>query len=543
MKILYFVVVVMMAFAWLSPFHAQPWASFGNEFAGFAAGLTLLTLFLKQELKVPTSQLWFLPIILIPLLQWACGLVFYFSVALFSTLYLFSFWLMVVVGFNLSLITANRERLMQHFSYLLLGVAVLSSLIAMIQWLNLEDSVYGVMRLDASRPYANFGQPNHLATFLVMGLLAALYLYEKNKAALWCIIPSSCLIIFSIALTQSRTSWVVCVFIFLYWLYKKNNIQARLSTSKLLLWCVTFFVLAAYLVPVLNKFMLAMGFDVAHTASIAERATSGYERIQIWQQFLHAIVERPWFGYGWEQTSIAQMAVFHVQPTYVWVKSAHNIILDLLIWNGIPLGALIIGCMAVWLYWLNKNAKDITSVVAMLMVCVVVIHCMLEFPHRYSYFLLPVGFLLGLIQAQTLNSQTITIPKNIVGGCWMILFFLLLLIGRDYKLAQLKVNSVFTQPQSQLKFLGVSRLLILNQFQELIDFALLNPKTKLSEADFVIIENIVNSNPTAYNLMQYALLLSYNNKDAEAENQLFKLNRLHKQNISLEDLHKLTRKN
>ena len=72
---------------------------------------------------------------------------------------------------------------------------------------------------------------------------------------------------------------------------------------------------------------------------------------------------------------------------------------------------------------------------------------------------------------------------------------------------------------------------------------MLNPKTKLSEADFVIIENIVNSNPTAYNLMQYALLLSYNNKDAEAENQLFKLNRLHKQNISLEDLHKLTSKN
>lgn len=541
MKIFCFALFALIGFAWLSPFHAQPWASFSNEFVFFAASLLLLTLFLKKELKIPILQLWIFPIIFIPLVQWACGLIYYFSVALLTSLYLFSFWLMVVVGFNLSLITENRERLMQNISYLLLGVSVLSGLMAILQWLNLESSVYGIMQLDASRPYANFGQPNHLATFLVMGLMGALYLYERNKAPVWLLLASSVLIIFSIALTQSRTSWVVCIFILLYCGYKQHKNQPRLSTTKLFLYCVFLFIFAG-LLPFLKQFLVTLGFDIANTASISERAGSGHERIQIWMQFVHAIAERPWVGYGWEQTSIAQMAVFHLQPTYAWVKSAHNVILDLLVWNGIPLGMLIIAYMMVWFFWLNKNAKNTTSIIAILMVTTVLIHAMLEFPHRYAYFLLPVGFLLGLIQAQTPNLKAITIHKNVIGVFWIILFFLLLLIGRDYKLGQLKVNSVFTQPQSQLKFMGVSRLLLLNQFQHLVDFALLNPKTTLSEADFVIIENIVNSNPTAYNLMQYAILLSYNNQDAEAEKQLYKLNYLHKQKISLAELHKIIRK-
>ena len=175
----------------------------------------------------------------------------------------------------------------------------------------------------------------------------------------------------------------------------KNN--PRFNFPKLLLWTSLYFVIAGYLLPYLTQFMTShLDTGVAHTASIVQRAGSGHERLGMWMQILHAIAERPWFGYGWNQTSIAVVESIEFNTVQVWFNSAHNIVLDLLVWNGIPLSILIIGYLSLWLLWLNKTAKDSTSIIAILMVCAILIHAMLEFPQRYAYFLLPMGFLLGL---------------------------------------------------------------------------------------------------------------------------------------------------
>jgi hypothetical protein len=92
-----------------------------------------------------------------------------------------------------------------------------------------------------NRPYANFGQPNNLATFLIIGLMGALFLYEKHKASLWLLIPSSLSILFAICLTQSRTSLLVCIFICIYWVIKQYKNKPRLNFIKLFGWAATYF--------------------------------------------------------------------------------------------------------------------------------------------------------------------------------------------------------------------------------------------------------------------------------------------------------------
>lgn len=77
---------------------------------------------------------------------------------------------------------------------------------------------------------------------------------------------------------------------------------------------------------------------------------------------------------------------FDLYPSHEWYKSAHNVVLDLLIWNGIPIGALILLYLTGWLYWLNKGAKESVSIIAMLMVSAILIHALLEFPIHYAYF-------------------------------------------------------------------------------------------------------------------------------------------------------------
>lgn len=525
---------VLIAFGWLSPFHTYPWVTFSSEFTTFGAVLAVMALFLTKEIKIPRPQILMLGIVLLPLLQFCFGLILDFSFAFLSFVYLFTFWMMLLCGYNLSLQPENREKIMIGFSLLVLIAGLLSSFMAVVQWLNLESYLYGIMGLRGNRPYANFGQPNNLSTFLVMGLMGGLYLYEKRKASLWMLIPSSLILLFTIALTQSRTAWIVCIFFFFYWIYKQHKNNPRFNFPKLLLWTSLYFVIAGYLLPYLTQLMTShLDTGVTHTASIVQRAGSGHERLGMWMQILHAIAERPLFGYGWNQTSIAVVESIEFNTVQVWFNSAHNIILDLLVWNGVPFGVLIIGYLSLWLLWLNKTAKDSASIIAILMVFAILIHAMLEFPQRYAYFLLPMGFLLGLIQAQTPQLKGITIQKNVVRCVWLISVIVLLLIWRDYKLFQDNSRLIFKGKQPTEEILGSSRILLLTQFQKRLDWIALDPKTRFSEAQLSEFAEMVKNKATPYNLKKFAQVLVYNQKNKEAEKYLYVLNRLYKKDVSL----------
>ncbi|MCH7314055.1 O-antigen ligase family protein [Acinetobacter sp. ANC 3882] len=533
----FFLASVLISFAWLSPFHTYPWVTFSGELASFLAGLVLLATFLNKKMIIPRAQLWIVPIIAVPLLQWGFGLVYDFSTALLSSLYIFAFWLMIVLGFNLSLEAEKREVLMQEISKLLFGIAIVCSVMAIVQWCGFGGMINGIMQLKGDRPYANFGQPNHLATFLIMGLMGALFLYEKRIVASWWLLPSSLLILFTIALTQSRTSWVVCLFILFYWMYKRYKQQPRLNFPKLWAWCIGFFVIAAWGLPLLtNVIEMVSNSEVVQTTSLAERASSGYLRFDIWTQMLLALKEQPWLGYGWNQTSIAQISIFNLHPSHEWVISAHNVLLDILVWNGLPLGLLIIGYMAVWFFWLDRNAKDTTSVVAIMMVAAILIHAMLEFPQRYAYFLLPMGFLLGLIQAQTPNLKGMTLHKNVIRCIWLIAIVLLILIWRDYKLFQENSRLIFKKQQPTVEILGSSKILMLTQFQQRLDWISLKPQTAMTDRDLEQIGRMVKNKATPYNLKKYAQLLAFNHKFEQAEQQLFILKQLYKQDLSLPEV-------
>jgi len=535
--ICFFLASILISFAWLSPFHTYPWVTFSGDSAAFGAALALLTIFLNKNIQVARPQLLIAPIILIPLVQWGFGLVSDFSVALLSSLYVFAFWFMIVLGFNLSLKSENREWIMREFSKLLFGVSIICSVMAIIQWCGLGGVINGVMQLKGDRPYANFGQPNHLATFLIMGLMGALYLYEKRIVSTWWLLPLSLVILFTIALSQSRTSWVVCLFMLFYWVYKQYKQQPRFRFPQLLTWCIGFFVLAAWGLPAIeNVIQMFSGSELIQTSSLVERASSGYLRFEIWTQMLLALKEQPWFGYGWNQISVAQITVFNLHPNLEWVISAHNVLLDILVWNGLPLGLLIIAYMAIWFFWLDRNAKDTTSIIAILMVSAILIHAMLEFPQRYAYFLLPMGFLLGLIQAQTPKLKGVTLYKNVVRFIWLIVVVLMLLIWRDYKLFQENSRQIFKRQQPSTEILGSSKILLLTQFQQRLDWILLKPQTVLSDADLKHIDDMVKNKATPYNLKKYAQLLAYNHKFAEAEQQLFLLQSLYRQKLSLAEV-------
>ena len=530
---------LFLALAYLLPFHKLPWTTFGSEVLAFLSGITLLCMFLKKDIKIPKPQLLALPILCIPMLQYGFGHILYFSNAVLCTAYLLMFWLMVVVGYNLSLEKAHREKTFTAISIVILIVALLSSVIAIFQWLGINSYFAPFMNfLKGNRPYANFAQPNNLATFLTMGVFACLYFYEKRLISNVVLAPSSLVLLFTIALTQSRTSWVVCVFVLIYLAIKQFNKPKRFNFVKLLMW-VGIFVAAIGCLPYLNHLMNEISTQgVVDTATVVERASSGYKRLDMWSQAWVAIQQQPWFGYGWNQTGMAQIAAFDLRPNWEWYKTAHNVILDLLIWNGIPIGGLIVLYVAGWLYWLNKGIKEPISLVATLMVCAILIHAFLEYPIHYAYFLLPIGLLLGIIQAQYSYLPSKNLKPAVTLSLVLIGIVLCAVVYRDYQLY--RQQSVFVNIKKPLiatqQDVMNQQIWLLSQFKERIWWIGLNPFTKLSDEQLQHIDRMVANLASKYDLFKYAQVLAFNGKQAEAEHQLWILGELHREKHDYQDL-------
>ncbi|ENV81061.1 MULTISPECIES: PglL family O-oligosaccharyltransferase [Acinetobacter] len=531
-----FLASILISLAWLSPDHAFPWLTFSSEMLSFAAVLSLLAGLCDQNLRVPKIQWVALPIVIIPLLQGMCGLVLDLSSALLFSFYLLAFWFVTIASYNLA-IQNDRKKLFIRICYVLLITSTISSVIAVLQWLNLDQHLYGVMELRAgNRPFANFAQPNNMSTFLVMGLMACLYLFEQQKLKKPLLTLASVVILFAIALSQSRTAWVVCLFFMVYWTYKTYKYPVRLRMPYMLLWVIGFVAMIS-LLPNLSSFIALLRAEkVVEASSVAERATSGYLRFDIWTQMLLAIQQHPFGGYGWGQTSLAQLTIFNLHPSHEWVTSGHNILLDIIVWNGLPLGLLIIGYMTCWILWLNHKAKSLESVVALLMVGAILIHALLEFPLRYAYFLFPLGFLLGFVQSQAPELKASILSKYVVRGVVVIGSILMLLIWRDYTVYKLNNGLAFRGEQPTQTVWGSTDIYVLTQFKDRMLWLQMNPTTQLSEDELTQLGQMVKNRASPYNLHKYAQLLLANGKAHEAGQYLYYLNMLHHESYTLQDL-------
>ena len=115
-------------------------------------------------------------------LQYAAGKITYSGDVVVSTLYLCGFLMAWWLGSNSAYAEHDLKASLRLFASLLVACAVVSVFIALLQWLRME-SMLGIFAADRGpeqRPFANFGQPNHLATFSLMGVVFASLLYVEG---------------------------------------------------------------------------------------------------------------------------------------------------------------------------------------------------------------------------------------------------------------------------------------------------------------------------------------------------------------------------
>lgn len=526
----------LMSAAWLIPNHYMPWLTAHSDFLTLLALLALSIVFIKKKQIIffPVPFIYLSLIAFIPILQFMAGKIFFFGDALITVIYILGFVLALLYGF---LLGRKNKEIYKWFFFLILLNSLICIYIEMNQWLLLSNgSIWVVDLSESSRPYANFAQPNTCATFLSMGLISTLYIYEKkyiNKSGL---VVIGTFILFGIALTQSRTSWVFISLFIIWWFWKNNYLKTRLNKR------LMFYFLIIYIFFILILPEISNSLGVIGTADIVTRTTTGYLRIPMWKQMLIAIKEQPLFGYGWNQVSVAQLSVFLKYPTHEWVEHSHNIILDIFIWNGIPLGILIIGFIGWWLYQLSKLAIYIEAFAALSMVGAVLVHAMLEFPLEYAFFLLPVGFLLGLVQSENNNTKTISVNNKLFSmfivsafSLYIWIFLEYRAIEKDVQLARFESLNIGNIHANR----SAPKILLLSQLRDQLKFIRTPPVANMSKDELKWMKSVSYRYATPTALYRYAQALALNNQLHEAKKHLLIIEKLHHKKFSTESLYQV----
>ncbi|MFW1993522.1 O-antigen ligase family protein [Acinetobacter guillouiae] len=534
-KIIIILSLLFICCAWLSPFHANPWLMIVSEICAFLSLFCLIFFFKDKDIIIPRVVLPVLFFSLIPFFQYFFGIELYFETALLCFSYLFCVFMSMIIGFN----TASmglKERTLILLSGSILISSLISVIIILLQWFGLEKNIFFIAPLHHDRPFGNFAQPNNMATFLVFGLLSNLFLLKDLKITKKMASIFSFLILFAIALSYSRTAWIELIIIGVCLFF----IQDKVVKKKTIYFYSVLFFLFLFTIPYLNNFLNDFGLGLLSTQNVNDRLSTGSLRLGIWKQMLVAIYQQPWFGYGWNQTAYAQIiastTVFHSEQT----RSAHNIILELLVWNGILIGSIII-FYALYLLKLVFFASNQKMVLIRLIIVSFIVHALLEFPQNYACFLLIIAFLIGFLLRENYDLKIFQLNKKTFP---IIFIFSIIIFGaiiRDYLNIKYIIANYNSEEfeKNEIK----EEILILGRLDTMKNWVFEKKPSMMSDAKIKYYENFIKTAPTEYNLINIVKILILNGRFEEARDYYKILYDLYHVNYTYDDIYKSVKNN
>jgi hypothetical protein len=510
-----------MMLAWLIPNHYPPWASAYNEVA-MAIALACFLAWLAPRLFVRTvcvpASAWFIiGVATLPWLQLAAGILTYSGDAFIVSAYLLALALAIHAGYG----AASQEvrELPPLLSWATLIASLMSAVIAISQAFALYSwGIWAESATAGMRAVGNLGQPNNEATLLALGAAATFYLYECGKlSSLLAMLAISPLVVAG-TLTQSRVSLLFgFLAIAVVWRLHRSDVPTKTSLPVVV--AVTLFhCLLMWGMPgLLAAFMGEAPVD------LATRGVSS-PRYQMWQMLVHAVNLVPWHGYGWLQVGAAELAVVDGYPPVeeLWLQG-HNVLLELVVWCGWPLG-LMLG--AALLYWFGSRAWRIGSVksaAGMLVVGFIGVHALVELPHHYLYFLVPAGLWAGIVEREdharaTRGGVLMTVPALAV---------FLILGGIAIEYPQMEDDFRLVRMESA-RIIGAHARKspdapLMSSLTAFLEFARTEPVAGLSAAQLRDMSDAVKRYPYARSLARYACALALNGQPDEARRTFVKI--------------------
>ena len=348
------------------------------------------------------------------------------------------------------------------FAIALAVSGVLCAFIACLQIFAIDMIDNDLIALPTRRGRAggNIGQPNQFADAMLWGLIALVPLAQSWRAkasggaarlAQWGWCAAGLFMIFGVVLTGTRTGLVALVLVALWGLADRNlarPLRIALALSPVaaiaLQWAVGAWARAHDLPLVLMD-----RSDATSTLAF---------RDEIWASSLALIKAQPWLGVGWGQFNFAWTLTPSFGRGAGLVDNAHNLPLQLAVELGLPAAVLMIGLLlfAFWTalrrLWRIPGDAGIAGRSALMIVVVLGLHSMLEYPLWYAYLLLPTAWAFGLTMgaaAQQPAAAWSSVP-NAPPRAWRVLGLLMVVLSGSAWLDYLTIVDLFLPRSTSL---------------------------------------------------------------------------------------------
>lgn len=450
---------------------------------------------------------------LFPLIQIYLGVIELPGSGWMASLYLLGFSLSMVCG--RSLMKAYGPHFIQWVAGVVLAGSILSVGIALCQWLDLRGLYWVIDLIPGGRPYANFGQPNHLATLLFWGLISALLAFHCEMIGRIGLLIVVFFLGVGVAATQSRAGLLECALlgIGLLLMQRKTGFQVR--------WWLPLSCLLLLVGLSLSWGQLSQALLMSGSIAAGDRLTAG-TRPMHWAMLIDAVGRSPWLGYGWDQVAKAHLLVALDYPAVSeWQEHSHNLILDLLIWNGVLLGGVLVGAIFYW-FWQNfKMCRTPVAASVLMAIGGVFLHGLLEYPLEYAYFLFPTGLMMGALgYINSPQGGVVAGSKRVFSVPYGVCLVLFSIVWIDYS----KVEENYRELRFQSAGIGgfsikneVPDIILLTQLRGLLWVARSNMSPEMSMTDLMRVRAVALRYPFPPVLMQFALANGLNNRPREAE--------------------------
>ncbi len=414
-----------------------------------------------------------------------------------------------------------------RFAMLVLLGGLCSVVLAFTQVLDVWEQANWIHRMPGPRrPGANLGQTNQLATFVLFSVASLVYLFESRRLRVVTALPMAAILLLGLAITESRTGALSLFLMIGWWMLKHRRFGSILSLRAVALWII-FFAGCFWFWPSCLNFILIGGLDDAAATQVNMRAGT---RVLVWPQLWQAILQRPWFGWGLGDVSEAHNAVLHAYAVSEPFTYAHNVVLDLAVGMGLPLTLLLLVVTSVWLWRRVRNTKDLLSWYCLTLALPFGVHSMLEFPFAYAYLLVPVMFLLGVLESRLAPSRVIRIPRWTATAAWMLVGAAMawsaaeyIAIEEDFRIARFEAFNVGTTPSNYER----PHIVLLTQLDALLEGARIVPSSGMALQRIELARKVAMRFPATATQNRYALSLALNGNSDEALRQLRVMRAMH----------------
>jgi len=510
-----------LALIWLQPHHIPPWSGFHED-----AGAALWMLVGAWALTLLRTRTWswtWPPICFAALSVWVAGqaVMGLISSSGQALLFLGHLWACALCWVLVENDGKQDPYLFLDVFFLALGISSIANIaVGLHQWLQImpEDilSTSGVWLMNAGnmpRAIGNIAQPNEFATMIVWSLLGGIWGVHRGVLRWAGFMAYALFLALGLALTQSRAGMLQLFFLCFGLAFYRKSIGGWRPALAL------FFV---GVIQVLIFLSLPWWVDVLglshNVRQVGDAVSKDVARLNIYAMAIDAIGQSPWWGYGAQHFSIAQWRVVDAQPwLHAFYMQAHNWVLDLLLWFGLPLGLLLFALVVFWFYRALRCVQRPEHVVALLAVLCFMIHASVELPHWISNLLLPTVVLAAGLH--TSLAQKVVWRSGLMFNILILSLAscLLVLSIVDY----LRLERNFTQLRAeQLRMRTdiseVPEPWVLSHLAQSFRVARTNPSPNMSSEDLQWYEQTVYATPVNQTIYQYIVALSLNHRHDEA---------------------------